>query len=100
MTRTSSSTAVADPGKRSGYSLRRRETIAFYLCISPWIVGFLLFVLGPMVASLAISTMRWDMLKTPRYVGLDNYPRLFTNDPLFWQSMRVTAKYTLLYVPD
>lgn len=85
--------------KRSGLSLRRRETLAFYLCISPWIIGFILFVLGPMLASLVISTMRWDLLKEPRFIGLENYQRLFNADPLFWQSLRVTIKYTLLYVP-
>ena len=85
--------------KRSRLSLRRRETLAFYLCISPWIIGFILFVLGPMLASLVISTMRWDLLKEPRFIGLENYQRLFNDDPLFWQSLRVTLKYTLLYVP-
>ncbi len=99
MTAPSSSSTPTHNAKRGGFSLRRQETIAFYLVISPWIIGFVLFVLGPMVASLAISTMRWDMLKAPWFIGLDNYERLFTNDPLFWQSLRVTVKYTLLYVP-
>lgn len=81
------------------FSLQRRETVAFYLCISPWLIGFVLFVLGPMVASLGLSLTRWDLLRDPRFVGLENYQRLFTKDPLFWQSLRVTLRYTLLYVP-
>ena len=99
MSAPTSNTTTSRHKKVRSYSLRRQETISFFLCISPWIIGFLIFVLGPMVASLAISTMRWDMLKPPRFVALDNYQRLFTNDPLFWQSLRVTFKYTLLYVP-
>ncbi len=53
-----------------------------------------------MLASLAISTMRWDLLKAPRFIGLDNYQRLFNDDPLFWQSLRVTIKYTLALRAD
>lgn len=76
----------------------QREALTFYLCISPWLVGLLVFVLGPMLVSLAISLTRWDLLTPPRFVGLRNYERMIA-DPLFWQSLKVTAIYTLLYVP-
>lgn len=77
----------------------RREAITFYLCISPWIVGVLAFVAGPMLASLGISFTRWELLSPPVFVGLRNYERMFTRDPLFWQSLKVTALYTAAYVP-
>lgn len=80
-------------------SLRRREALAFYLCISPWLLGFVLFVLGPMAASLYISTLRWDLLSPGRFIGLANYREMLTEDPLFWKSLRVTTVYTLAYVP-
>jgi multiple sugar transport system permease protein len=80
-------------------SLARREALTFYLLISPWLLGLLLFVLGPMVASLVISFTKWDLLSPARFVGLDNYEKMFTRDPLFWQSLKVTAIYTLVYVP-
>lgn len=79
-------------------SATRREALTFYLCISPWLVGLLLFVIGPMLVSLGISFTRWDLLTPPRFVGLRNYERML-NDPLFWQSLKVTALYTLLYMP-
>jgi multiple sugar transport system permease protein len=85
-------------GRRPG-SLARREALTFYLLVSPWLVGFLLFVLGPMLASLGISFTRWDLLSPARFVGLDNYERMFTRDPLFWQSLKVTVLYTVVYVP-
>jgi len=84
--------------RRTG-SLARREALTFYLLISPWLLGLLLFVLGPMVASLVISFTKWDLLSPARFVGLDNYEKMFTRDPLFWQSLKVTAIYTLVYVP-
>jgi multiple sugar transport system permease protein len=80
-------------------ALSRREAVAFYLCISPWLIGFVVFVLGPMIASLGISFTRWDLLSPARFAGLSNYERLFTRDALFWQSLKVTTVYTAAYVP-
>jgi multiple sugar transport system permease protein len=87
------------PRRRRQGALARRETIAFYLCISPWLLGFLLFVLGPMVASLFLSFTRWDLLSPAKFIGLRNYQKMFTRDPLFWQSLKVTTIYTSVYVP-
>jgi multiple sugar transport system permease protein len=80
-------------------TLRRREALAFYLCISPWLLGFVFFVAGPMIASLYISTLRWDLLTPGRFIGLANYREMLTEDPLFWKSLRITTTYTLAYVP-
>jgi len=89
---------TVNPRRRKG-SLARREALTFYLLISPWLIGFLLFVLGPMIASLGISFTRWDLLSPAKFIGLDNYQKMFTRDPLFWQSLKVTAVYTAVYVP-
>jgi multiple sugar transport system permease protein len=78
--------------------MRRRETLAFYLTIAPWLVGFLLFTAGPMLLSLYASFTDWDLLTDPVWVGLENYQAL-AEDPLFLQSLKVTLTYTLLYVP-
>ena len=43
-------------------NLARREAITFYLCISPWLIGLVLFVLGPMIASAFFSLTRWDSM--------------------------------------
>lgn len=79
-------------------NLRRREAIAFYLCISPWLLGFLLFYLGPMIASFYFSLTRWDLLTSPEFVGARNYIKLFTRDPLLWKSLKITCTYTFSYV--
>lgn len=78
---------------------RRREALAFYACISPWLIGFLLLTVGPMLYSLYISFTRWDLLSEPVWVGLRNYTVKMPNDPRFWQSLKVTALYTAAYVP-
>lgn len=74
------------------------ENVWFYLFISPWIIGFLVFTAGPMVASIIISFMRWELLSPPDFVGMSNWKALFS-DELFWQSIKVTSIYTVLNVP-
>jgi multiple sugar transport system permease protein len=78
---------------------RRREALAFYLCISPWLIGFIFLTVGPMLYSLYISFTRWDLLTDPVWVGLRNYTVKMPNDERFWQSLKVTVLFTLAYVP-
>lgn len=84
---------------RSKGSLGRREAWWGFIFISPWIVGFLVFTLGPMVASFYLAFTSFDALTAPRFVGLANYRSIFTADDLFWRSLWVTASYVLIYVP-
>jgi len=65
----------------------------------PWIIGFILFYLGPILASFYFSLTDWDLLTPPKWTGLDNYVRIFTRDKLFLQSLKVTFTYTIAYVP-
>ncbi|MCC7449201.1 MAG: sugar ABC transporter permease [Anaerolineae bacterium] len=78
--------------------MERREAITFYLCISPWLVGVTVFVVGPMIASLYLSFTDWDLFHAPVFSGLRNYQQM-ADDPLVWQSLKVTLTYTALYVP-
>jgi len=87
-----------DSRPRRPNRLARREAITFYLCISPWILGFLIFTLGPVAASFGLSFTRWDLLSPPVFTGLRNYTHM-RDDKLFWQSLSVTVRYTLMYVP-
>jgi multiple sugar transport system permease protein len=91
-------------GKRKNVSTPRmhkrlREALVAYGFISPWLIGFLLFTGGPIVASLVISFFRWKLIEPPVSVGLDNYVEMFTADPLFPQSLKVTALYVLIAIP-
>ncbi|HST05338.1 MAG TPA: sugar ABC transporter permease [Chloroflexia bacterium] len=78
---------------------KKSETWLFYLCISPWLIGFLIWTAGPMFYSLYLSFTSWDLFTTPQWVGLGNYKDIFTDNPDFWQSMKVTAIYTFASVP-
>lgn len=80
-------------------ALRDREAIAGYLFLSPWVVGFLVFGLYPMAMSVYYSLSRYDVLRVPQYVGLDNYRVLLFEDPYFGISIWNTLYYTALRTP-
>jgi multiple sugar transport system permease protein len=77
----------------------REETTAAWIAISPWVIGFLIFTLWPVVSSVYFSFTKYDVVTSPEWVGLDNYRRLFTNDRRFVVSIKNSIVYTLLYVP-
>ncbi len=78
--------------------MRRREALDGYLFIAPWLIGFVVFVAGPMVGALTLSFMSWDLFSSPEWVGLANYRQL-ADDPLVLKSLENTAFYTFLSVP-
>ena len=61
-------------------SLMRSEALAGYAFASPWLIGFLVFTIGPIVASIVFSFCDYDVLHQARWVGLGNYADLFTFD--------------------
>lgn len=69
------------------------------LYISPWIIGFGLLTLYPFLASLYYSFTDYSIVRGADWVGWDNYIKIFTNDPEFQQSIRVTFQYVLMAVP-
>jgi multiple sugar transport system permease protein len=79
-------------------SLARREAFWAYAFISPWLIGFLIFTVGPMLASLYFSFTDYDIVSSPVWVGLTNYINLF-RDELFWHSLGITLKFALIALP-
>jgi multiple sugar transport system permease protein len=72
----------------------KREELAFYLFILPWIIGFILFDAGPIIASFFVSLTDWSILGDPHWIGLDNYHRLI-DDQTFDKAVRNTIYFTL-----
>jgi multiple sugar transport system permease protein len=90
--------AVASP-RPSALRLRQREALAAYLFLAPWLVGLLLFVAGPVVASFVLAFTSWDLLNSPTWVGADNFDKMLSRDRLFPITMGNTAYYTFISVP-
>jgi len=81
-----------------GRPRRRDEVRAAWGFLSPWLIGFVVLTAGPVLASLIYSFCRYDVLHPARWAGLDNYRRMFGDDPLFWRSLLNTV-YMLIGVP-
>ena len=100
----SAPTQVQPPPKPTGWlklKERQREEIIAYVLISPWIIGFLAFWLGPMLISLGLSFTETDMF-TIKFVGLDNYIRLLSlnsTKSLLWTSLYNTAYFVFMSIP-
>ncbi len=100
-----SSAAVQGPigGTRSGrrsMSPSRREAIWGLIFVGPWVLGFLVFTIGPAIASLVMSFTDFNLVRPEamQFVGLENYVRLAA-DPLVAQGLVVTVKFALIAVP-
>ena len=76
-----------------------REAIWGYVFVGPWIIGFLVFTLAPVVASFGLSFMDYELISAPTWRGLRNYGELLTRDRLFRLSLYNTVYYTLFSVP-
>ncbi|MEO3812729.1 sugar ABC transporter permease [Sphaerisporangium sp. B11E5] len=89
-TRPAHAPAAAPYGERSRVA---------YLFLSPWIAGAALLTVGPMLASLYLSFTDYDLFTSPEFTGLENYRRLFTEDPHFLAAVWATVRYVVLSVP-
>lgn len=76
-----------------------REAATGYALILPWVIGFLVWNLGPFIASLYLSFTEYTILSPPTWIGIDNYVEMFTDDRDFWKVMRFTLGFSLINVP-
>ena len=75
-----------------------RKNYEGWLFASPWIIGFLLWTLGPMIASFGLAFTEWDLFSPARWVGLENVNEML-RDPLVGKALKVTTIYALVSVP-
>ena len=85
--------------KRRVLSLSRREAMWAYILISPWLIGFVWLTAGPMITSAVFTFAEYDLLNPLRFIGLQNWRYMFTQDPLFWHSLRVTLSFSVVALP-
>lgn len=82
--------------KKGGWHKRNRTGLYY---VSIWLIGFALFQLYPFLTSLYYSFTDYSIFNSPKFIGFSNYVRLFTIDPDFMNSMKVTLQYTFITVP-
>ncbi len=94
--RTGPSSAQYDRSARR--RAERKRNLEGWLFASPWIIGFVLWTLGPMIASFILAFTEWDLVSPPRWVGLNNVNEML-HDPVLLQSLKVTTLYAIISVP-
>ncbi len=80
----------------------RKEKTTGLLFVLPWIIGFFAFTLIPMLISAYLSFTDWNVLtglEGIEFVGFENYIEIFTDDDDFWQSLKVTFTFALIFLP-
>lgn len=78
--------------------LFNQESITAYLFILPSLVGFIAFFALPAIRAFQISFTQWNLLRAPKYIGLENYQDLLKDD-VFWNALRVTLQYVVWNIP-
>jgi len=74
----------------------RRQELVGYIYVGPWILGFILFVAGPMIANFILSFSNWSLFDSLEWVVFENYSRIFSDDPVFWTVLRNTLLWVLV----
>jgi multiple sugar transport system permease protein len=80
-----------------GQSTFRRWTWVM-IFMAPGLLGLLMFIIGPVIFSLGLTTFEWNLLTPPQFIGFQNFIDL-GNDPRFWAALQHTLTYAVLYVP-
>lgn len=93
------SPSLASAEKSSYFKSRWNAPLAGYLFISPWLIGFLVLTAYPLFLSLYYSFTDYTLMQPMKWIGSRNYERIFTADPKFIQSAKVTVMYVLASVP-
>jgi len=91
-------TPVSPEKRRLRLTTKRRNLIAAMLFISPWLFGFLVFTVWPMIYSFYLSLTNFDNINAPRFVGLENYQRMM-EDPRIPRTLSNTFQFAIMSVP-
>lgn len=91
--------AAAVKQKKPSSKRKKQEALWGLLFVSPFIIGFVIFMLGPMLFSFYGSLTNYNLTSKMDFIGFDNFTRMFTQDELFWKSLYNTGYYVLFNVP-
>jgi multiple sugar transport system permease protein len=103
VTRNPGSGRVGPPfiARLTGVETRYQAKFALwgYLFLLPWLIGLIVFLIGPIIVSLYLSFTQYDVISPPQWIGLENYRNALFTDDLFWPSILRTLEYSIVVVP-
>ena len=77
----------------------KKENFAAYIFLLPWLVGFFLLTIQPIVSSFYLSLTEYDTVSDPYFIGFEHYEYMFVDDYRFWEALKVTFFYVAVGVP-
>lgn len=92
-------TAAERARQQGRTAFRRRNDLAGYLFISPWLLAFFAFTIIPILTSLYLAFTDYHLTAPPKWNGLDNFERMFLHDPRYWKSVKATFIYVFSAIP-
>ena len=98
--KTNSVGAAVRKEKRAKHSLQRIDYKYGFGFITPMLIGFTVFVIAPLIATVYLSFCDYSLIKGMSWCGWENYVKLFTNDPTFLISIKNTLYFTILLIPS
>jgi len=75
------------------------DNLTGYVFILPWLIGFIAFLLVPLIISLYYSFTEYDILSQAKWIGIKNYINILSDDDTFWSSLKTTFFYTFVAIP-
>lgn len=84
---------------KNSLSPKTRNTLSGYLFLTPYLIGLFVFTLYPFISSLYLSFTEYNILSSPKWIGIANYIKMFFRDDKFWTSFWVTVKFAVIQVP-
>lgn len=85
--------------KKKASTLERRDYIYGFIFILPMLIGFIIFVLAPIMTTFYLSLCKFSLLRGRVWCGLENYIKIFTSDKIFIDSVLNTLEFTVLLIP-
>ena len=89
---------AAGVGKAGMGKASKKDNLAAYLFLTPWLLGLFVITVGPMLASLYLAFTDYNLIQAPEWIGLENFSRMLSDERLH-NSLRVTFTYVLVSVP-
>ena len=77
----------------------KKENFAAYIFLLPWLVGFFLLTIQPIISSFYLSLTEYDTVSDPYFIGFEHYEYMFQDDYRFWEALKVTFFYVVVGVP-
>jgi len=77
----------------------RKDQVQLYVLLAPFMLVFLVFTVAPVIVTFILSLTQYNVLQPPRFIGLDNFKNLFSNDPIFLTSVKNTIVYAVITGP-